>query len=213
MMELPCIVLAATVWVYWTCVGAMIVRVRRRTRKLSGIVPSQRLEQLMWMVWVPLVVAWMSLPFLAATRGGTPWGLPAFAQGFAVAVVRWVAAGVGLVCLVLSIECWLRMGKNWRMAVTPEQPTELVTTGLFGLVRHPIYALSILLMLCTLVVVPTTPVAVIALIHIVLMIAKAHNEERFLLGLHGAPYRHYLDRTGRFFPRLRASGADRNGSP
>ena len=83
--------------------------------------------------------------------------------------------------------------------------------------RHPIYALSILLMLCTLVVVPTLPVAVIAFIHIALMIVKAHNEERFLVGLHGAAYRHYLDRTGRFFPRLRAGageGADRHdGAP
>lgn len=212
-MDLPCVVLAATVWVYWTCVGAMIIRVRRRTRKLSGIVPSQRVEQLMWIVWVPLVVAWMSLPVLAATRAAPPWGLPAFAQESAIVALRWVAAGVGLVCLGLSIECWLRMGKNWRMAVTPDQRTELVTTGLFGLVRHPIYALSILLMLCTVVVAPTTPVALIALIHIVLMIAKAHNEEKFLVGLHGAPYRHYLNRTGRFFPRLRAGGRDRNGSP
>ena len=167
----------------------------------------------MWIVWVPLVVAWMSFPYLAATHATPPWGLPAFAQGSAVIVLRWVAAGVGLVCLGLSIECWLRMGKNWRMAVTPDQQTELVTTGLFGLVRHPIYALSILLMLCTVVVAPTTPVAVIALIHIVLMISKAHNEEKFLVALHGAPYRHYLDRTGRFFPRLRAGGRDRNGSP
>jgi protein-S-isoprenylcysteine O-methyltransferase Ste14 len=212
-MDLPCIVLAATVWAYWTCVGIMIVRVRRRTRKLSGIVPSQHVEQLMWIVWVPLVVAWMSFPFLAATRTGPPWGLSAFAQGSPVVVLRWAAAGVGLVCLGLSIECWLRMGKNWRMAVTPDQQTELVTTGLFGLVRHPIYALSILLMLCTLVVVPTLPVAVIAFIHIALMIAKAHNEERFLIGLHGAAYRHYLDRTGRFFPRLRADASARGGSP
>ena len=66
MKDLPCIVMAATVWAYWACVGAMIVRVRRRTRKLSGIVPSQRLEQLMWIVWVPLVAAWMVLPYVAA---------------------------------------------------------------------------------------------------------------------------------------------------
>jgi len=162
MMDLPCILMALTVWVYWTCVGAMIVRVRRRTRKLSGIVPSQRVEQFMWLVWAPLVVAWMSLPYLAATRAGLPWGLPAFAQGSSAIVLRWVAAAVGLVCLGMSIECWLRMGKNWRMAVTPDQQTELVTSGLYGMVRHPIYALSMLLMLCTLVVAPTLPVAMMA---------------------------------------------------
>jgi len=213
MMDLPCILMALTVWVYWTCVGAMIVRVRRRTRKLSGIVPSQRVEQFMWLVWAPLVVAWMSLPYLAATRAGLPWGLPAFAQGSSAIVLRWVAAAVGLVCLGMSIECWLRMGKNWRMAVTPDQQTELVTSGLYGMVRHPIYALSMLLMLCTLVVAPTLPVAMMASVHIVLMIVKAHNEEKFLVARHGAPYRHYLDRTGRFFPRLRASGRGRGGSP
>ena len=76
MKDLPCIVMAATVWAYWACVGAMIVRVRRRTRKLSGIVPSQRLEQLMWLVWVPLVAAWMLLPYVAAGASHAPWQLP-----------------------------------------------------------------------------------------------------------------------------------------
>ena len=80
MKDLPCIVMAATVWAYWACVGAMIVRVRRRTRKLSGIVPSQRLEQLMWIVWVPLVAAWMLLPYVAAGATHAPWQLPAFAR-------------------------------------------------------------------------------------------------------------------------------------
>ena len=156
MKDLPCIVMAATVWAYWACVGAMIVRVRRRTRKLSGIVPSQRLEQLMWIVWVPLVAAWMVLPYVAA--GATACAVAAAglrARAADAARCAGSAAGVGLACLGLSIHCWLRMGRNWRMAVAPDQQTELVTTGLYGLVRHPIYALSILLMLCTLVVAPT----------------------------------------------------------
>jgi len=200
--------LATTVWVYWLCVGAMIVRVRRRTRKLSGIVPSQRVEQFMWIVWAPLVVAWMSLPSLAATRQGPIWGLPETARGMPVEALRWVAAALGLVCLGLSIECWLRMGKNWRMAVTPGQSTELVTTGLYGYVRHPIYTLSIALMLCTLIVAPTGPVFAMAAIHIGLMLFKARNEERFLAGQHGEPYLRYVHRTGRFLPRLRGREAD-----
>jgi len=203
MKDLPCIVLAATVWAYWACVGAMIVRVRRRTRKLSGIVPSQPLEQLMWIVWVPLVAAWMLLPYVAAGSSSTPWQLPAFAREQPVLLLRWVAVVVGLACLGLSIHCWRRMGRNWRMAVAPDQPTELVTTGLYGLVRHPIYALSVLLMVCTVLVVPTAPVLVMALVHIGLMLAKARNEERFLAGRHGAVYQRYMQRTGRFVPRLR----------
>jgi len=210
MKDLPCIVMAATVWAYWTCVGAMIVRVRRRTRKLSGIVPSQRLEQMMWVVWVPLVAAWMLLPYVAAGSTSPPWQLPGFARDMPMLLLRWLAAAVGLACLGLSIHCWLRMGRNWRMAVAPDQQTELVTTGLYGLVRHPIYALSILLMVCTVVVAPTAPVMVMALIHISLMLAKARNEERFLVERHGAVYRRYMQRTGRFVPRLWASAGPRD---
>jgi protein-S-isoprenylcysteine O-methyltransferase Ste14 len=204
MKDLPCIVVAATVWAYWAYVGAMIVRVRRRTRKLSGIVPSQGIEQLMWIVWVPLVVAWMLLPYVAASSSNPPWRLPDMAHQLPLLMLRWAAAAAGLVCLGLSIHCWRRMGRNWRMAVAPDQNTELVTTGLYGLVRHPIYALSIALMLCTLVVVPTTPVLAMALVHISLMLAKARNEERFLASRHGDVYRRYMQRTGRFMPRLRA---------
>jgi len=213
MRDLPCIALAATVWVYWCCVGAMIVRVRRRNRKLSGIVPIQRVEQLMWVVWVPLVAAWMILPYLAASPAGPPRGLPEFAREAPVTGLRWAAVGLGLLCLALSIDCWLRMGKNWRMAVTPDQQTELVTTGLYGYVRHPIYSLSILLMLCTVFVVPTVPVVVMAVVHIALMVFKAHIEERFLSERHGATYLRYLERTGRFVPRLRAGRAEQDGSP
>jgi len=213
MKDLPCIALAATVWAYWACVGAMIVRTRRRTRKLSGIVPLQRIEQFMWIVWIPLVAAWMVLPYIAATSTSPLLGLPDFARQAHVTALRWAAVATGFACLGLSIDCWLRMGKNWRMAVTPDQQTDLVTTGLYGLVRHPIYALSILLMLCTVVVAPTVPVAVMALIHIMLMVAKARNEERFLCERHGDAYRRYLQRTGRFMPRLRARDAGKTESP
>ncbi|MBP6777636.1 MAG: isoprenylcysteine carboxylmethyltransferase family protein [Piscinibacter sp.] len=207
MTDLPCIVLAATIWMYWSCVGAMMVRLRRRTRKLSGIVPSQRVEQFMWLVWVPLVVAWMVLPYLAATQASAPWMLPPVAREAPLTALRWGAVAVGLAALALSIDCWLRMGSNWRMAVTPDQQTSLVTSGLYSRVRHPIYALSILLMLCTVIVAPTLPMAAIGAIHIALMVAKARNEERFLTERHGDAYRRYVRRTGRFLPRLHVDGA------
>lgn len=192
--------LCATVWFYWFCVGAMSVRVRRRTRKLRGIVPSQPLEVAMWLVWVPLVALWATLPYLAATRTMPPWALPGFAVEGPCALLRWAGTGIGLICLLLSMQCWRRMGRNWRMAVTPGERTELVTTGLYARVRHPIYALSMLLMVCTLLVVPTLPVLAMAAVHLTLMVIKAHNEERFLRGMHGAAYADYCHHTGRFLP-------------
>jgi protein-S-isoprenylcysteine O-methyltransferase Ste14 len=97
------------------------------------------------------------------------------------------------------------MGKSWRMGVTRER-TELIMDGLYAYIRHPIYAFSILLMLCTVVVVPTMPMVAVAVLHIALMILKARNEERFLLSLHGEAYARFCRATGRFFPLLRSRG-------
>ena len=211
MRDLPAAVLTATIWGYWLCVGVMIVRVRHKTRKQPGVIPRQRLERIMWFVWLPLVVAWLSLPYLAATRMAAPWAIPDFARVPPWIAPRWIAAASGVVCLAVSIECWLRMGSRWRMAVVPGERTDLVTSGLYAHIRHPIYALSIALMLLSAIVVPTAPMLVVAAVHVCLMVIKARNEEAFLLGVHGETYARYRARTGRFLPPLarRAAGADR----
>jgi hypothetical protein len=91
MRDFPAAVLTVTIWAYWFCVGVLIVRLRRKTRKLPGVVPKQPLEQFMWVIWVPLVVAWMTLPLLAATRVEAPWTIPEFAREPAYATLRWIA--------------------------------------------------------------------------------------------------------------------------
>jgi len=74
-------------------------------------------------------------------------------------------------------------------------------------VRHPIYALSMTLMLCSLLIVPTAPMALLWVVHLVLNHLKARNEERHLLKVHGEAYAIYMRRTGRFVPRSAAPGA------
>ena len=212
MKDLPAAVLTATIWAYWFCVGVMVVRVRRKTRKQPGVIPRQRLEKLMWLVWIPLVAAWMKLPYFAATRGDPPWAIPVFAQTPAWTASRWALAAIGIACLGLSIECWLRMGSRWRMAVVPGERTELVTSGLYAWIRHPIYALSITLMIASAVIVPTAPMMALAVIHVSLMVIKARNEETFLHGVHGEAYARYCAQTGRFLPRFgraASAGGDR----
>ena len=127
--------------------------------------------------------------------------VPAFARSDSYAVLRWVAAIGGVACLLLTSVCWSRMGRHWRMDVPLKGDVPLITDGPFRYVRHPIYSLSMLLMICSAVVVPTVPVLGIAIVHLVLMQLKARHEEGHLLRLHGAVYRIYLARTGRFFPK------------
>jgi len=203
MQDAPVYILTVTIWAYWIGAGIMVVRVRKMIRRLPGVVPGQRLERLMWLIWMPLVILWLVLPFLAATRPHGLLGVPEPARTHSgLVMLRWAASWVGVVCLLGTIECWVRMGKNWRMGVVPDETAELVTDGLYARIRHPIYAFSVLLMLCSVAVIPTIPMAAVATIHTALMILKARNEERFLLRTYGKRYADYCRRTGRFFPRL-----------
>jgi len=153
---------------------------------------------------VPLIAAWLSLPYLALVRTHAPLALPTFVRVTpAYAVLRWMAAGGAIAALLATSLCWSRMGTNWRMGVSSDGREALITDGLFRYVRHPIYALSMALMACSVVVVPTLPMVAIGAVHFILLHLKARNEERHLLSLHGDAYRDYRARTGRFFPWLR----------
>ena len=205
MQDLPLAVLTATLLCYWFGVGVMIVRVRRSLRRTSRADAQQRFERfnLMWIVWVALVAAWIGIPWATLAHSGRVPPLPAFASEAAYGVLRSLAAIVAVASLAATIRCWIRMGRNWRMDVGVATKAPLITDSFFAYIRHPIYAFSILLMLCSVAIVPTMPMLVLAAIHIAMMNAKARSEERHLLAVHGDSYARYLRTSGRFFPRRR----------
>jgi protein-S-isoprenylcysteine O-methyltransferase Ste14 len=199
--------LALTVNGYWVCVLLLAGMRWLRLRQSSGLLPHVHNERLLWPLWVPVIVAWNVLPRVALNNHRAPWGLTTVDLAVPeLQVVRLAAAAGALFCLLLTVRCWLQMGRNWSLAVVPGRDTALVQTGVFSLVRHPIYGLSIGLVLGSLVVVPTVIMAAIALIHVSVLILKARSEEQHLLSAHGQSYLDYTRRTGRFFPRVLPSG-------
>jgi protein-S-isoprenylcysteine O-methyltransferase Ste14 len=203
MRDIPLLILAAIVSAYWLGVGRMVIRVRHKTRRDVGLVPQQRKERFMWIVWVPLVVAWIALPWIALDRTDAPWAA-APASGSALVALRWGAAMVAILCLLMTVRCWVRMGEHWRMDIAIDTRTELITDGPFRRIRHPIYAYQALLIVCSAIILPTLPMIALAVIHVALVNIKARNEERHLLASHGDTYAGYVERTGRFLPRFGA---------
>lgn len=209
MRDVPSLMLGITMAVYWCCVGAMVVRVSRRGNRADRVlIPKQRRERFMWLVWVPLVVAWVAMPLIARTQDPARWpliALPAIAQTESILLTaRTGAAGLAIILLLLSIRCWRHMGSHWRMGVDPANSEKLIVDGPFSRVRHPIYSLSVALMICSGLIVPTPAMLGIVVTHIALMVVKARNEEAFLSEIYGDSYSEYCKRTGRFIPRLRA---------
>ena len=203
MQDAPLAVLTATLCTYWIGVGVMIVRVRRAMRRSADHGASERFERfnLKWIVWVALVAAWIGIPWATLAQSRKVPALPDFVASEPYAALRWIAALVAVIALAATIRCWKRMGRNWRMDVGVATKAPLITDSLFAYVRHPIYALSILLMLCTVAIVPTLPMLAVAVVHIALMNSKARSEEQHLLAVHGDAYARYLRASGRFLPR------------
>ena len=204
--DIPTLLLALTVTAYWLGVGVMIRRVRRQARRagtLDVVVPDDPLERRMWLVWVPLVAAWIALPWLALSSRRALLAVPDFVHTLpGYGALRWIAVLGAVACLLLTIQCWARMGRDWRMGVDLRHKADLITDGPFARVRHPIYALGIGLVLCSVIVLPTWPMLVLAFVQVVLYVLKAANEERHLMRTHGEEYARYLARTGRFLPRF-----------
>jgi protein-S-isoprenylcysteine O-methyltransferase Ste14 len=193
--DLATAIVATTVSTYWLAVIVMVARSWIRFRGSAGVVPKVRHERWMWLVWVPNTIAWIVLPWWAwddSRAASEATGL--------LSIVRYVTAFLALAAFVLTTHCWRTMGSNWSMAINPKKQTALLTRGTFGIVRHPIYALSLLLMLTTIVTVATWPMVLVGCIHILMIVGKTLSEERYLRRLHGRAYDQYCQQTGRYLP-------------
>ncbi len=110
-----------------------------------------------------------------------------------------ITLGVGGVALTLVAQ--LAMGDSWRIGVDPATRTDLVTDGVFGAVRNPIFTAMIVATLGLVLLVPN-PVSAAALLVLVaaLEVQVRMVEEPYLRTIHGPAYEAYLTSAGRFVP-------------
>ncbi|MFW5418044.1 isoprenylcysteine carboxylmethyltransferase family protein [Nocardiopsis sp. CNT-189] len=134
----------------------------------------------------------------AAAAAGVPPAPPALPAAVGRAGLGAMAAGLALVLLSQAA-----MGASWRVGVDAGERTDLVTTGVFGLVRNPVFTAMGLLLAGMAAAVPT-PVSAAALAAFIaaVQIQVRVVEEPYLAAAHGEAYRRYAGRTGRFLPGL-----------
>jgi protein-S-isoprenylcysteine O-methyltransferase Ste14 len=95
----------------------------------------------------------------------------------------------------------LGMGESWRVGVSDEERTELVTAGWFSLCRNPIYSAMIVGWTGFALMVPTwLGLAAVLVVAAGLELQVRAVEEPYLLRTHGEDYRAYAARVGRFVP-------------
>ncbi len=114
-------------------------------------------------------------------------------------------AGLGGATIALAtagtFAAQLTMASSWRIGVDERERTELVTGGMFAIVRNPIFSLMVLASIGFALACPT-PLALLAppLLALGLALQVRLVEEPYLARTHGDAYREYARRVGRFLP-------------
>ena len=114
--------------------------------------------------------------------------------------VRIIAASLVLIC------GWYlaRMGTKAVFGTTRDKP-ELITDGVFRIMRHPIYTGAIMFYLGAILITLSIVSAAFWLVIVAFYILIARYEERLLTGEFGDAYREYMKKTGMLFPKIRKS--------
>jgi len=199
-IDWPALVIGLVMAFYWGRVIKLVVKTRRLHGKSAHFVPPELLGRLLRIIWYPNVAAWITIPLVLAFVHTHHFSFQRFWRN---PVPGYVAVVAALVALYLTLLCWRKMGKDWRMGIDPNEKNTLIITGPYALVRHPIYALQCTLAALSFIAVPVGSMAVVAIVQIFLLSWEARREEQHMLSVHGDSYGDYMRQVGRFFPRGR----------
>lgn len=115
-----------------------------------------------------------------------------------------IGAVISLAGVALMVVSQYQMGTAWRFGVDKSEKTDLVTGGLYALVRNPIYSGVFLFCIGLLALVPHILMLIfLATAWLSIDLQVRFVEEPHLRNLHGAVYEKYADKTRRYFPGSR----------
>lgn len=165
-------------WVYWLAASVGVKAGRTRWARFAG-------------ARVALILVVLLLVRLRVLKGHQTVTHDPWLQGI----------GLAIFVLGLALAVWARVyiGRNWGMPMTEKADPELVTTGPYSVIRHPIYSGIILAMVGT-----TIAVSLYWLIAVVLLgayfIYSAVMEERYLTERFPDTYPRYKKSTKMLIP-------------
>jgi protein-S-isoprenylcysteine O-methyltransferase Ste14 len=116
--------------------------------------------------------------------------------------MRWAGVVLALKGAVLMVWTLRNLGKNLTDTVVTRREHSLVTSGPYRWIRHPFYVAVALTMLGNALAAANWFLLAGGAVVFTLMAIRVRIEEAELLARFGRDYQAYLDRTGRFLPRM-----------
>jgi protein-S-isoprenylcysteine O-methyltransferase Ste14 len=135
------------------------------------------------------------------------------AAGRAVVVDAGAAKASGVLLMAAGLTVYglalHAFGSSWRLGIDRDRPGALVTGGVFGRSRNPVYLGLALLAVGVFLVLGRLVLLVLAIVFLVYFRLLIPREERFLAEHYGDAYREYARTVGRWWTWRRGGGARR----
>lgn len=116
--------------------------------------------------------------------------------------LRWIGVVVSIACLPLLYWLFSSLGNNVTDTVAIRKQHTLVTYGPYRWVRHPLYTFGTLLFAGMILLAANGFIAMTAFVSLAILALRTPLEEAKLIEKFGDDYRVYMQRTGRYLPRL-----------
>jgi protein-S-isoprenylcysteine O-methyltransferase Ste14 len=173
-------------FIYWQVIWA----------KAAGNKTTQRIEPVASRILRTLV----AIVILSTTRIPLPWFYyPLWPVGL---WPFWIGAAVTVAGLLFAVWARIHLGRNWSSSVTIKQGHELITTGPYALVRHPIYTGILTGFIGTAIALSQVRGAIAFVLVFLAFWAKLRMEEEWMRSQFGETYATYARQTAVLVPYL-----------
>jgi protein-S-isoprenylcysteine O-methyltransferase Ste14 len=115
--------------------------------------------------------------------------------------LRWFGFASGLASLGFWSWTQVALGKEWSPQLQLRKEHNLVTTGPYARIRHPLYTAMIGYVTSIALITANWLFVVFAIIAASATFARVPKEEQMMVEEFGEEYKAFMQRTGRFFPK------------
>ncbi len=115
--------------------------------------------------------------------------------------LRWSAVGTAVLMIPAIYWLYVSIGRNISPSHTTREGHQLITTGPYHYIRHPLYTFGTIFLLSIALITGLWWLLVGFSLPLAVLIWRIPREEANLIAQFGEEYRTYMARTGRFLPK------------
>ena len=113
-------------------------------------------------------------------------------------ILVWVGLGLIHLAFLIIFIAQRNMANEWRIGIDNENKVNLITKGMFGISRNPIFLGVIIVFIGLFLIIPNAVTVVILVSGVIVIQVQVRLEEEFLLNQLGNEYKEYMSKVKRW---------------